>query len=203
MSKERLIENIAELHMERIDESRLNEERLAVSGWTAPIWDLGKLNLNGRVYTLELANRIVSENRATLVYDSHDHGYGSAYMETVAIAKNPRVENNQLWVDILLVDRAYADKIAVIHDSGVPIGVSSVGYGETDKDGVVDANTYVLERYLDFVIHPANKSFAQPNEKNPAKESTDASGKLLPEADTSLEVRRAKVEAYGRIEKLL
>ena len=128
----------------RLGEERLAEQTGSVGAWSAPIWNIGKLNLNGRLYTEELAKRLVAENKATLAYDSHRHEWGEAYLAAVAVVRNPRIEADQLWVDVFFVDKAYSDKLFAIHEAGVPIGVSSVGYGETDNDGVVNAATYEL-----------------------------------------------------------
>jgi len=160
----------------RLGEERLTEQSGSVSAWSAPIWNIGKLNLNGRVYTDDLAKRLVSENRATLAYDSHRHEWGEAYLAAVAVARNPRIEDGQLWVDIFFVDKAYSDKLSAIQQAGVSIGVSSVGYGETDNDGVVNAATYELVRYLDFVTDPANETYAGPGEETGTEKKEESAG---------------------------
>jgi hypothetical protein len=164
--------------IKRLGEERLAEQSGSVSAWSAPIWNIGRLNLNGRLYTEELAKRLVAENKATLAYDSHRHEWGEAYLAAVAVVRNPHIEGEQLWVDIFFVDKGYSDKLQAIHEAGVPIGVSSVGYGETDKDGVVNATTYELVRYLDFVTDPANETYAGPeNETVNVKKEESASGR--------------------------
>ncbi|MDT4761826.1 hypothetical protein [Sphaerochaeta sp. PS] len=175
----------------RLGDERLAEQSGSVSAWSAPIWNIGKINLNGRVYTQELAERLIAENRATIAYDSHRHEWGEAYGNTVAVAKQPRIEDGLLWVDIFFVDKAYSDKLLAIHTAGVPIGVSSVGYGETDNDGVVNAATYELVRYLDFVTDPANDTYAGPGTepeegmKNESASSHDPDG-MPPGSDGEL-----------------
>ena len=57
----------------RLGDERLAEQAGSVSAWSAPIWNIGRLNLNGRLYTEELAKRLVAQNKATLAYDSHRH----------------------------------------------------------------------------------------------------------------------------------
>ena len=39
-----------------------------VNHWTAPVWQLDKLNLNGRLYSTKLAQRIVAEAAKTGVF---------------------------------------------------------------------------------------------------------------------------------------
>lgn len=160
----------------RLGDERLSEQTGSVSAWSAPIWNIGKLNLNGRVYTEELAKRLVSENRATIAYDSHRHEWGEAFQNAMAVTRLPRIEDGQLWVDIFFVDKAYSDKLSAIHQAGVSIGVSSVGYGETDNDGVVNAATYELVRYLDFVTDPANETYAGPGEQTGTEKKEESAG---------------------------
>ena len=142
--------------------ARKMEESSGEGKWKAPIWNLDSMNLNGRIYTTELAERIARENHATIANDGHDSDYrsGHEYREAVAICKNPRIEDNQLWVDIEFIDDAYRKKLEDISSRGVPIGVSSVGYGELDDDGRIVAETYELVRFLDFVTSPAGLVYA-------------------------------------------
>jgi len=205
MPKKLLREHSVAISMKRLDETRLADQEGAVSAWTAPIWNIGKLNLNGRVYTEDLAKRLVAENKATIAYDSHNHDYGNAYNEVVAVAKNPRIEGDQLWVDIYMVDESYSTKVEAIHKAGVGIGVSSVGYGETDKDGVVNAKTYELLRYLDFVVDPANETHAVPGKNGKENDSVQdhESDKVLPEGskEPSEEIKE-RIEIHKRLEAL-
>lgn len=159
----------------------LNESSGKKEGaWSVFIWTLGERNLNGRTYTRELAERIVGENRDTLCNDGHDN-YLSEYANSMAHAFNPRIENNQLWVDFEFIDKGYEEKISFCLDHGIPVGVSSVGLGECDDSGIVNPETYELVRYFDFVQHPANESFvtAESVEEKPedpaAAGSSDAS----------------------------
>jgi len=196
-------------NIRRLGEERLAEQSGSVSAWSAPIWNIGRLNLNGRVYTKDLAERLVAENKATLAYDSHRHDWGEAYLAAVAVVRNPRIEGEQLWADIFFVDKAYSDKLSAIHEAGVSIGVSSVGYGETDKDGVVEAATYELVRYLDFVTDPANETYAQPenetgNENKEESAEGQEPGKVLPESsgELSQEEQARRIAILKKVEEI-
>ena len=176
-----------------------------VNHWTAPVWQLDKLNLNGRLYSTKLAQRIVAEAAKTGVCDGHYPSEHAEYDNFKAIAKNPRIENAQLWVDIYFVDKAYQNKIADLAENGLAIGVSSVGYGETDVDGVVNADTYRLVRYLDFVTAPAGEVYARPaNEKEANDESkTESEASTETTEDAAAAARKAKVDRYIKIENIL
>lgn len=169
------------------------------STWTAPIWKLDKLNLNGRVYSTKLAQRIVAENKVTGCCDGHDPSYTQDYKNYMAVAKNPRIEGEELWVDIKIIDESYQALLSALIAEGVPIGVSSVGYGECDKDGVVDPNTYELVRYLDFVSCPAGEVFATPKKESTDNEPIETDSMESAER-ASLDALMAKVERYTKVE---
>lgn len=175
--------------------ARKLEEQEEGGKWVAPVWNLDTVNLNGRIYPSELAERICKESPATIANDGHESDYrtGAEYSGAVAVCKNPRVENNQLWVDIEFIDDDYRRKLEAISSQGVPIGVSSVGYGEMDKDGRVIPESYELVRFLDFVTSPAGLVYAT-KEKEEAGKQTEKLEK--PMGDTSAEAmaeRRRKL----------
>lgn len=164
--------------------------------WQSPVWKLDTLNLNGRVYGTDLANRVVEENAVTGVCDGHEPSMCQEFQNYVGVAKDPFIKDGFLWVDIYLVDEAYAGRIERLHDLGLPIGVSSVGYGDVDADGVVDPKTYTLVRYMDFVTYPAGRVYAEPQQEG---KGAPTGGPGTGEAS---EVS-AKAEAYIRLNDFL
>ena len=171
--------------------------------WVAPIWNLDKLNLNGRVYSTTLAQRIVRENKVTGVCDGHEPDYHREYGNFIAVAKNPSIKEGQLWVEIEMINDEYGKHLERCMEKGLPIGVSSVGYGDCDQDGVVDANTYELVRYLDFVTSPAGEVYAKKEGKKPDQnQGPDSSMENQGKGAVAPEDLK-KVEAYKKIEKIL
>ena len=165
--------------------------------WSATVWKLDQVNLNGRIYGLDLAKRIVAENPVTVAYDGHDVDWrtGQEYGITKAVCSNPRIEDGELRVDIDFVDEPYEKLLRALVDKGVAIGVSSVGWGETDEKGRVKADTYELVRFLDFVTCPAGEVYATIDEnraggrrRKDTEESVDK-----PVADGAMARRRAEV----------
>lgn len=191
-----------EIPLVRVQESEGDANK---THWRAPIWQLDKLNLNGRVYSTKLAQRIVAEGLATGACDGHDPDYHRDFGNYKAVVKNPVIEDGKLYVDIYFVDEVYQAHIAKLSEAGLAIGVSSVGYGETDVDGVVNADTYRLVRYLDFVSNPAGEVYAKPAKENEANdESKTESEESTDEAeDAAAAARKAKVERYRKIENVL
>ena len=70
--------------------------------WTSEVWRLDEVNLNGRVYTTELAEKIVKEGAKTMAYDGHDADWlaGHDYEPAVAYCDNPRIENKCLFTSL-------------------------------------------------------------------------------------------------------
>ena len=193
MEKKLLIESGGVLH-----KPMLKEEAGGGNGkWTATVWKLGEMNLNGRIYSRPLGERIVAEGKVTVAYDGHDVNWvtGEEYGIAKAVCSNPRIEGNELRVDIDFVDQEYEKLLELLVEKGVAIGVSSVGYGELDPmSNVIIPESYELVRYLDFVTMPAGEVYAKMGEKagerHPGRpvESMDESG-----ADEALAERRSKV----------
>lgn len=170
--------------------------------WVAPVWKLDRLNLNGRVYPTKLAQRIVAENKVTGVCDGHEPDYHQEYRNFVAVAKNPSIRDGEMWVEIEMLDEDYARHLEACMAHGLPIGVSSVGYGECDADGVVDAETYELIRYMDFVTCPAGEVYATKKERNDRKEDgADSSMEEQEQEGVPSEVEK-KIEQYKKIESI-
>ena len=164
--------------------------------WTAEVWRLDEVNLNGRVYGTELANRVVRDGLKTMAYDGHEADWrsGHDYAPAIAYCDNPRIENKCLVVDIHFLEgqreNASVKNIRELFKAGLPIGVSSVGYGSIDENGVVQED-YEVVRYLDFVAMPAGLVYAEPKTENndpepetdPAGESVDNPDPAVAEAD--------------------
>lgn len=156
------------------------QESEGTGKWVADIWRLGERNLNGRTYTKEVAEKVIKEKPSTVAYDGHfaDAVSGNEYGIAKAICKNPRIESNILKVDIEFVDDDFERKIERIAGAGVPVGVSSVGFGEVDEKGNIIPETYSLVRYLDFVTSPAGEVYAtKENKEAKNSESVDEEDK--------------------------
>ena len=171
------------------------EESEGKGHWRAPIWNLDSVNLNGRIYPKELAERIVKESPVTTCNDGHDADFrtGSEYGCAVAVCKNPVIENNQLWVDIEFIDESFKKKLETLVSYGVRIGVSSVGYGECDDSGRIDPESYELVRFADFVTSPAGQVYATIE-----KEDHRKAEKPKDERDESLDDSLAEAMAERR-----
>lgn len=147
----------------------LNEATGSQEGWTVQLWNLGEKNLNGRIYTEELAQRLVAENAETLCMDGHEN-YMAEYSNAMAHAFSPFIQDNFLCVHFEFIDENYEKKIQFCLDHNIPVGVSSVGYGTMNAEGVVTPEDYELVRYFDFVQSPANSTYVAKPVSEPEKE---------------------------------
>ena len=88
---------------------------------------------------------------------------GKEYGCAKAVVKNLRIESDVLKADIIFLksEEKYEEKLAELIESGIEIGVSSVGYGEYLPDGkTINPDTYEVVRLLDFVTSPAGEVYA-------------------------------------------
>ena len=186
-----------------LEESQGNPESEV---WTSEVWRLDEVNLNGRVYTTELAEKIVKEGAKTMAYDGHDADWlaGHDYEPAVAYCDNPRIENKCLVVDIHFLesqkDSASVKNIRELYKAGIPIGVSSVGYGTINDDGIVQMD-YELVRYLDFVSMPAGLVYAAPKKESETDpKPNQPTGKTVVNPDPAVaEAAKAKAkEAFSK-----
>lgn len=191
-----------------LEESQGNPESEV---WTSEVWRLDEVNLNGRVYTTELAEKIVKEGAKTMAYDGHDADWlvGHDYEPAVAYCDNPRIENKCLVVDIHFLesqkDSASVKNIRELYKAGIPIGVSSVGYGTINDDGIVQMD-YELIRYLDFVSTPAGLVYAAPkkeSETDPEPKPQPASGESVDKPAHPAVAEAAKARAKEAFSKYL
>lgn len=194
MGKKLLIESGGYLKKPAVLNEAEGEEK---ARWSAPVWRIGEMNLNGRIYSMPLAERIVAENPVTVAYDGHDVNWvtGEEYGIAKAVCSNPRIEDMQLIVDIDFVEKAYEEKLIALMDRGIQIGVSSVGFGEQDPvSGIIIPESYELLRFLDFVICPAGEVYMKMGEKariQCQRRSAEPVGNA--EADEAMAERRSEV----------
>lgn len=172
MEKQKIIESMTlSIRQEKeLKEARQGEQS---NYWVADVWRLDDKNLNGHVYTRALAERIVQEGQKTMCYDGHDADFvtGHDYAPAIGYCDNPRIEDNKLVVDVHFLesqqDSDSVRNIRELHKAGLPIGVSSVGYGSMDADGIIGED-YEVVRFLDFVSMPAGLVYADPKEEEVA-----------------------------------
>ena len=183
---------------------KMEEKSGSKSKWECDIWKLDEENLNGRVYTTKLGERLVSEQPVTIVNDGHfcDYCNGQEYENAKATADNVRIDNGVLKCDLhfLESESAYEKKLEELMDKGVAIGVSSVGYGEYEADGkTIKPETYMVVRLVDFVTMPAGDVYAnkvddeEPEEPEEEKEPEDDGQSSMEQKESISPERRKEI----------
>jgi hypothetical protein len=118
-------------------------------------------NLNGRIYSRDLDEKIIKDGFAegTLSLADHPEDDGSI-TRICGVWHNPKMDEKFSYGDWYLVGD-YGQLIAETVQAGGKIGVSRVGLGDMMEDGkTVNPETYELERYGDAVITPSQEVFA-------------------------------------------
>ena len=82
-----------------------------------------------------------------------------------------------------------------------PIGVSSVGYGSIDENGVIQED-YEIVRYLDFVAMPAGLVYAKPKNENNQAPKDNPAGNPMGDPDPAV-AEAAKTKAKENFSKIL
>lgn len=161
------------------------------------VWRLGSENLNGRIYPTTLGERIVQENKITFSFDGHPvNEFDTSYKDVKAVAKNPKIKEGYLVVDLHFIDESFANKLEAIIGLGGLVGLSSVGFGILDESNTIDVNSYELVRYLDFVFTPSYEVYIedeniQPEEQEEQVEDVQLEEEPQLEVETSAESEKA------------
>lgn len=151
--------------------------------WMFPISrvnDLQHKNLNGRVYGKELWEKVINEQ-------SDIWKYGTGLANHPAGDAEPDFLNQSiLWYGAKIVeDIVYGvgtflkskggDLAEDIISKGGRVGFSTAGFGDVLEEGVVDPNTYEIERLADLVLNPSQGVYGNYEDKYSAKtvESTN------------------------------
>lgn len=131
-----------------------------LGAYRVPIWRLDKKNLNGRVYSSSLAEKVIKESKITYALDGHpEDNYDPVYEDVKAVGKNPTKINGILYSDCYFVDEDFYKKAKRILEAGAGIGLSSSSWGDVDDKGNVLIEEFEIERYFDFVLNPSYEVF--------------------------------------------
>jgi len=123
--------------------------------YTFNIWEVDKKNLNQRIYTEAVCQKVINEGKTTLGLADHPSDDGSV-KNIWAVERNPRIEEGWLKVDHYLVGD-HGQLVNEVLEAGGSIGVSSSALGQlNEKTGEVLHEDFDLERYSDHVMNPSN-----------------------------------------------
>ncbi len=102
-------------------------------GYEVPVWRLDKKNLNNRVYSRSLGEKVCKEFGNLVTVNLADHPEGDddgSVKDIVGVSKNPHIRDGILYVDAYPVDEACAAKLERMVELGAGRGVSSFNIRE-------------------------------------------------------------------------
>jgi hypothetical protein len=119
-------------------------------------------NLNGRIYSKKLDEKIIKEGTAEGTSCLADHPEDDGSITRLSgVWHNARVGEKFSYGDLYLIGE-YGQLVKEAIEAGSKgVGISRVGFGEFLEDGkTVNPETYELERWGDLVINPSQQVFA-------------------------------------------
>ena len=170
----RLVENFKltpnDIRKQSINESVLSKTIEATDGkaykakavYTFPISRPDKENLNGRVYTSKLWEKVIKEKQAEGCFGLMDHPEDDGSTKNAwCVWRDLRFsEDKKLVVADAYLFGFWGQQVLEALEAGGSVGLSTSGFGEfKDDDKTLNEETYQLERVADFVLNPSYEVF--------------------------------------------
>lgn len=130
--------------------------------YTFPISRPDKENLNGRIYTSKLWEKVIKEKQAEGCFGLMDHPEDDGSTKNAwCVWRNLRFsEDKKLIVADAYLFGFWGQQVLEALEAGGSIGLSTSGFGEfKDDDKTLNEETYSLERVADFVLNPSYEVF--------------------------------------------
>lgn len=169
--------------------------------YTFPISRPNKENLNERIYSDKLWEKVIKEKQAEDTYGLIDHPDDEgSFKDAFCVWRNIRFSGDKKLVmadSYLFGDLGRKVKEAL--DAGGKVGLSTVGYGDfKEDDRTIDESTYELDRVADFVLNPSYEVFGtkedQIKESNEEKNESKNSSTPLKEKKVILMKKRESIQ---------
>jgi hypothetical protein len=157
----------------------------ALGVYTFPFTRPGQKNLNGRIYSYALWDRVFAQyqGQSTLGLMNHPEDDGDP-KNIWCVWKNLRYnEDKTLGIaDCYIIDNEWGKTAIGVLENDGPVGLSSSGLGDFEADGItVDPATYELERVSDWVLNPSYSVFGTIDDKKESIVSSKADTKTIEE----------------------
>lgn len=166
----RIIENYKvsanDFHKQVFNESVLSKTIESTDGksykakavYTFPISRPDKENLNGRIYTSKLWEKVIREKQADGCFGLMDHPEDDGSTKNAwCVWRDLRFsEDKQLVVADAYLFGFWGQQVLEALEAGGSVGLSTSGFGEfKEDDKTLNEETYSLERVADFVLNPS------------------------------------------------
>jgi len=211
----RLVENFS-VHSKSMKEIPLQEKILESNGvkliakrkFSCPISRYDYENLNGRIYSKKLWEKVIKEQKGIWegCVSLADHPSGDndgSVKDIVGVWNNLRFgegKDNLVYSDITFVGDLGQKAIEVM-EAGGKVGFSSSGFGDLKENSkYIDESTYQIERISDWVLTPSQEVYGYIDDeiKESVKEDIVKEDKnILKETSTNIvEQKEFKEKAY-------
>lgn len=145
--------------------------------WQFPISRVNTVedpNINGRVYTDELWDNVLNNQRDQWQYNTglSDHPEDDGHFRDQGIVWLDGLKENGIVFGIGALVGDVGKLAEQIMAVGGKIGFSTAGYGEVLAEGVVDPNSYEIERFADLVLNPSQGVFGNSEDQIGGKSMT-------------------------------
>jgi len=176
MAKQKLIEKIlvpssriVKLDIPLTEATVEGTQYKALAVYRFPFTRPGQKNLNGRIYPYKLWDRIFQlfRTKSTVSLCNHPEDDGDP-ARIWAVLRNPGYSEDRTlgMVDCYILDNELGRTANGMLLAGGDLGLSSSGIGDFEADGVtVEADTYELERFFDWVLNPSYSVFGTLDDK--------------------------------------
>lgn len=133
------------------------KEYKVLEGYEVPVWRIGVKNLNERVYSQRLAEKVINEFGSLVTANLSDHPKEEGSVSDIlSVAKNPHIRGGILYVDSYIVDEEFGKKLKKMNEVGYGLGVSSSCYGDLNEStGEVLTEGFEVDRFFDWVLTPS------------------------------------------------
>lgn len=181
------------------------KEYNCTAAYTFPISRPNQENLNGRIYSGKLWEGVISRKEGENSFGLCDHpSDGGSVKDSFCVWHNIRMnESKQLVVADAYLFGDWGRHAQEALDAGGELGMSSVGYGEFDKDGkTINENSYELHRPADWVLDPSYQVFGNKGDEI-ASEEVVVNEDVTSEEDSSEEIINEKIDEENSMKNKL
>ena len=199
-------ENVLSKTVESTDGKSYNAKAV----YTFPISRPDKENLNGRIYTRKLWEKVIKEKQAEGCFGLMDHPEDDGSTKNAwCVWRDLRFnEDKSLVIADAYLFGFWGQQVLEALEAGGSVGLSTSGFGEfKDDDKTLNEETYSLERVADFVLNPSYEVFGHQWDLKIDKPATEsvvtekiAGGKRIDYDDDLVKVYQNGKEIYSGIE---
>lgn len=188
-----------------INEAGSDKTYKAKAVYTFPISRPDQKNLNNRIYTSKLWEKVIKEKQAEGCYGLMDHPDDDGSTKNAwCVWRNLRFsEDRKLVLADAYLFGFWGQQALEALEAGGSIGLSSSGWGDfKDDDITLNEDTFVLERMADWVLNPSYEVFGHQEDLKALVNANESisGGKRIDYDDSFVKVYKDGKEIYSGIE---